>query len=165
MRKSAPPSPKSQHGIRIREALSDRDYHRAYPLILQLLPYLDMGTYTSRAFVARATGYRMFIALLGTEVVGVIGIVPNYNIHDGFVMYIEHIVVDENHREKGYGGMLLDFAEKRTLEEGCTLIQLDTDEGTDTHRIYERHGYVKTGSYYEKTLKRPRGIALPREKK
>jgi GNAT superfamily N-acetyltransferase len=141
---------------KIREALSDRDYHRAYPIILQLIPDLDMGTYTNRAFVARATGYRLFISEIGTSVVGVIGLVPNHNIHDGFVMYIEHIVVDEQYRGQGFGSMLLDFAEQRTIEEGCTLIQLDTDEGTETHRIYERHGYVKTGSYYEKTLKRPR---------
>lgn len=146
--------------VKIREAISDRDYHRAYPLILQLIPDLDMGTYTHRAFVARATGYRLFVAEIEKDVVGVIGLVPNHNIHDGFVMYIEHIVVDEKVRGQGYGSMLLDFAEKRTIEEGCTLIQLDTDEGTETHRIYERHGYVKTGSYYEKALKRPRGPLL-----
>ena len=147
---------KKPSNVKIREALSDRDYHRAYPVIQQLIPDLDMGTYSSRAFVARATGYRMFIAEKDNEVIGVIGTVPNHNIHDGFVMYIEHIVIDETHRGQGYGIMLLDFAEKRTMEEGCTLIQLDTDEGTDTHRIYERHGYVKTGSYYEKALRKPK---------
>lgn len=147
-------SKKPTQKIKIREALSDTDYYRAYPLILQLIPDLDMGTYTRRAFVARATGYRMFIAEIGSDVVGVIGVIPNYNIHDGFVIYIEHIVVDEEYRGLGYGGQLLDFAEKRTLDEGCTLIQLDTDEGTDAHRIYESHGYVKTGDYYEKSLKK-----------
>lgn len=146
---------KKPSSVKIREALSDRDYHRAYPLILQLIPNLDMGTYTQRAFVARATGYRMFIAEKGAEVVGVIGTVPNHNIHDGFVMYIEHIVVDEKHRGYGYGRLLLEFAEQRTLEEGCTLVQLDTDEDSDAHRIYERHGYVRTGKYYEKVLKKP----------
>lgn len=148
---------KPASNVKIREALSDRDYHSAYPLILQLIPELDMETYTKRSFVARATGYRLFVAESGKEVVGIIGLVPNHNIHDGFVMYIEHIVVDEKSRGQGYGGMLLHFAEQRTLEVGCNLIQLDTDEGTETHRIYERHGYVKTGSYYEKSLKRARG--------
>ncbi len=156
---------KKTTSVKIREALSDRDYHRAYPLILQLIPDLDMGTYTRRAFVARATGYRMFIAEKGNEVVGVIGTVPNHNIHDGFVMYIEHIVVDEIHRGLGYGRLLLEFAEARTLEEGCTLIQLDTDEGSDSHRIYEGQGYVRTGKYYEKNLKKRSPVVAPSKSK
>lgn len=41
----------------IREARSDTDYHRAYPIIRQLLPDLDLQTYVTRVFVARATGY------------------------------------------------------------------------------------------------------------
>jgi len=137
----------------IREARSDTDYHEAYPIVRQLIPYLDMQTYARRVFVARATGYRMFIGEIDGEVVGVIGIVPNHNIHDGFVTYIEHVVVDREYRGKGYGKELIHFAEARALEEGCSLIQLDTDtENTGAARLYERSGYVRTGGYYEKEL-------------
>ncbi len=86
--------------LNIREARSDGDYHCAYPIIRQLFPHLDMQTYARRVFVARATGYRMFIAELGAEMVGVIGMMPNHNIHDGFVTYIEHVVVNEAHRAR-----------------------------------------------------------------
>lgn len=146
-------STNTQEKVIIREARSDEDYHQAYPVVRQLIPHLDMQTYARRVFVARATGYRMFMAVLGAKIVGVIGMIPNHNIHDGFVTYIEHVVVDKNCRGKGYGQQLLKFAERRALEEGCYLLQLDTDIGaTDAEKLYEKNGYTRTGSYYEKVL-------------
>ncbi len=91
-------STKTGDNLMVHEARSDADYHRAYPIIRQLIPNLDMQTYAQRVFVARATGYRMFVAEIDNEVIGVIGIVPNHNLHDGYVTYIEHVVIDEKHR-------------------------------------------------------------------
>src|SRR5690606_10485289 len=110
-------------------------------------------TYARRTFVARATGYRMFIGEVADEVVGVIGLIPNHNIHDGFVTYIEHVVVDDEHRGKGFGSALIRFAEDRAIEEGCTLIELDTDIGHDkAEKLYEKSGYTRIGHYYSKEL-------------
>lgn len=141
--------------LTIREARSDADYHSAYPLIRQLFPHLDMQTYARRVFVARATGYRMFMGEVDGDAVGVIGIISNHNIHDGFVTYIEHVVVDENYRGKGYGSQLISFTEQRALEEGCKLIELDTDLGHDkAEKLYEKSGYKQSGHYYYKELEK-----------
>lgn len=141
------------HILTIREARSDADYHAAYPLIRQLFPHLDMQTYARRVFVARATGYRMFVGELAGDVVGVIGTMPNHNLHDGFVTYIEHVVVDQRYRGQGFGSQLIAFAEQRALEEGCKLIELDTDLGNDkAAKLYEKSGYKQSGHYYYKEL-------------
>ena len=142
----------THEALTIREARSDTDYHRAYPIIRQLIPQLDMQTYARRVFVARATGYRMFIGEVGEELVGVIGMLPNHNIHDGFVTYIEHVVVDKKHRGKGYDLLLIQFAEDRALEDGCNLVQLDTEEGALVDNLYLKNGYKRTGSYFSKDL-------------
>ena len=137
----------------VREARSDADYHRAYPIIHQLFPHLDMQTYARPVFVARSTGYHMFVPPTGKEVVGVIGIMPNHNIHDGFVTYIEHVVVDKGHRGQGYGAQLITFAESRAMEEGCKLLELDTDIGAeDAERLYQRNGFYRSGSYFSKSI-------------
>lgn len=137
----------------LREARSDSDYHKAFPILRQLFTYLDMQTYAQRVFVARATGYRMFMAEVADEIVGIIGIVPNYNLHDGYVTYIEHVVIDSKHRGKGYGTELIKFAEQRAREEGCRLIELDTDIGHDTaERLYQKNGYICVGKYHQKEL-------------
>lgn len=139
--------------ISIREARSDSDYHKAYPIIHQLFPWLDMQTYAQRVFVARATGYRMFIGEIDNHIVGVIGVIANHNIHDGFVTYIEHVVIDESARGQGYGSQLIKFVEERAIEEGCYLIELDTDVGADkAEALYEKSGFVRTGKYYSKDL-------------
>lgn len=139
--------------ITIREARSDADYHRAFPIIQQLLPHLDMQTYAQRIFVARATGYRVFVAELGHEMVGMIGLISNHNLHDGFTTYIEHVVVDQKHHGKGYGTKLIKFAESRAREEGCKLIELDTDIGADqAEGLYMKNGYVVVGKYYQKNI-------------
>ncbi len=137
----------------IREARSDQDYHRAYPIVRQLLPDLDMQLYATRGFVARATGYRMFVAELRGEFVGVIGIVPTYNLHDGFSLYIEHVIVDKAHRGKGYGSRLIMFAEAMAKEEGCSIVELDSDfEFAEAQKLYERIGYQRYGYCYSKEL-------------
>lgn len=138
----------------IREARSDADYHLAYPIIRQLFPQLDMQTYARRVFVARATGYRMFMGEVGKQLVGLIGVIANHNLHDGFVTYIEHVVVDKKFRGHGYGSHLIKFAEDRALEEGCRLIELDTDIGAESAtKLYENSGYKKSGDYYYKRLR------------
>lgn len=145
----------TENGLTVREARSDADYHKAFPIVRQLFPHLDMQTYARRVFVARATGYRMFVAEIKNEVVGIIGMMPTHNIHDGFVAYIEHVVVDQKYRGKGYGTQLIKFAENRALEEGCKLIELDTDIGAEhAERLYEKNGYVRSGSYYYKNIDR-----------
>jgi len=149
------PRKKPKATLRIREARSDADYHKAYPVIRQLFPHLDMQTYARRVFVARATGYRMFFGLVNDQVVGVIGLMPTHNLHDGYVTYIEHVVVDKKHRGHGYGSELIAFAEERALEEGCNLIELDTDTGAErAAKLYEESGYQRSGYYYYKNLER-----------
>lgn len=142
-----------QKPLCIREARSDTDYHRAYPIIRQLLPDLDLQTYVTRVFVARATGYRLFVGEVGEEIVGVVGIVPSHNLHDGFALYIEHVIVDSAHRGQGYGSALIGFAETRAKEEGCRLVELDSDfEFADAHRLYEDLGYQRYGYCYMRPL-------------
>lgn len=139
--------------LTIREARSNEDYYMAYPVLLQLIPDIDMQTYAQRVFVARATGYHMFIAALDDDVVGVIGMIHNHNLHDGFVTYIEQIVIDEDHRGKGLGALLLQFAENRAKEDGCDLIELDTDLGEeDAESFYEKNGYEFVGKFHSKDL-------------
>lgn len=138
----------------VREARSDSDYHAAYPIIRQLFPQLDMQTYARRVFVARATGYRMFMGTVDNQIVGVIGVIANHNLHDGFVTYIEHVVVDKKFRGHGYGSELIRFAEDRARAEGCFHIELDTDIGAErAEKLYEKSGYQKSGNYYFKQLR------------
>lgn len=144
---------KAGQKLTIREARSDADYYKAYPVLLQLIPDLDMQTYAQRVFVARATGYRMFVSEIDGDVIGVIGIIHNHNLHDGFVTYIEQVVIDESYRGQGYGALLLQFAESRAKEEGCDQVELDVDTGEGlAEQFYLRNGYKISGQFFYKDL-------------
>ena len=139
--------------IEITEALSEEDYQEAFPIMRQLIPDLDLETYNQRVCVAKATGYKMFIARKDTDVIGVIGVIHSHNLHDGFITFVEEIAVDEKYRGKGYGSKLLAFAENRASEEGCTNIELDV-ESKDKYveDFYLRNGYEISGIYLFKEL-------------
>jgi ribosomal protein S18 acetylase RimI-like enzyme len=149
-------SEKKKEALVIREARSDTDYYAAYPIIRQMFPYLDMQTYSRRMFVARATGYRLFLGEKDNVVVGTIGMTNDHNLHDGFVTYIEYVVVDGKHRGKGYARQLVEFAQERAIEEGCNVIELETNNDMEAEiamRLYEKIGFKKSGYYYCKSLR------------
>ncbi len=134
-----------------KEAQSDEDYGRAYPLLCQLVPGLDLKTYHQRLFAARDAGYRMFIAEIGGKIIGMIGLAPNHNIHDGSSIFIEQTFIDSAHRGCGYGAMLLEFAENYAKEQGFNLVELDLDFNDDAaEEFYLRHGYRASGRYLYK---------------
>ena len=139
--------------ITIDEALSEEDYQQAYPVMKQLIPDLGEDIYNERLFVAKATGYKMFVARLGKDIVGVIGVIHSHNLHDGFITFIEEIAVDEKHQGKGYGSMLLNFAEDRAREEGCNYLELDIeDNNKGVEDFYIRNGYTVSGKYLYKAI-------------
>ena len=62
----------------------------------------------------------------------------------------------------GYGTALIGFAEQRAREEGCKLIQLDTDLGHDAaEKLYAKSGYNYIGKYHQKELDRTGPTAAP----
>ena len=81
--------------------------------------------------------------------------IHNHNLHDGFVTYIEQVVVDKDCRGKGVGSHLLEFAENRAKEEGCDEIELDVDQkdGKQAEDFYMQNGYKLSGKYLYKDLR------------
>ncbi len=62
------------------------------------------------------------------------------------ILYVSTVFVDEAHRGKGYGRLLMEEMEKRAREMGVNIIRLDTFswQGKD---FYEALGYEVVGSY------------------
>ncbi len=61
------------------------------------------------------------------------------------VMYIDILYVDEVHRRKGYGRLLLDKAESKAKSMGGYMAHLDTFDW-QAKDFYERHGYEIFGA-------------------
>ena len=65
------------------------------------------------------------------------------------ILYVSTVFVDEKHRRKGYGKLLIEEMEKRAKDMGINTIRLDTFswQGKD---FYEALNYKVVGSYENK---------------
>jgi len=60
----------------------------------------------------------------------------------GFLGYVDELVVDEKHRGEGIGGMLLERALGLAKEDGCGRVELDSAfHREEAHRFYASHGF------------------------
>jgi GNAT superfamily N-acetyltransferase len=86
--------------------------------------------------------------IVATESESIIGFITfvcyELFVHEGRCMHIESMVIDAQHRGKGIGKKLLQFAEDYAKTNNCKIIELITrnrrkEDGT--HTFYERMGY------------------------
>lgn len=60
----------------------------------------------------------------------------------GFLGYVDELVVEEKRRGEGIGGILLERALELAKEAGCRRVELDSAfHREDAHRFYESHGF------------------------
>ncbi|GAA4848602.1 GNAT family N-acetyltransferase [Paenibacillus vulneris] len=55
------------------------------------------------------------------------------------------LMTHPDYRNKGIGRLLMQTAERRALEEGRTLLVLDTREGDPSNHLYASLGYIQAG--------------------
>ena len=65
--------------------------------------------------------------------------------HGAFVGYIQSVCVAEPLRGKGLGTRLLDFAERRILQETTNVFMCVSSFNTRARALYERLGYTAVG--------------------
>lgn len=71
---------------------------------------------------------------------GVLVLIP-----EGATMLLDNIAVHPESQGRGYGGALLEFAERTASATGCRAIRLYTNEVmTDNLSLYARRGYLET---------------------
>ena len=97
----------------------------------------------------------VIVAVEKTEVVGWIHVFISLRLESDPFAEIGGLVISSEHRNKGIGKMLVNAAEKWARERGLSKIRVRSRlERTDTHRFYERDGYVviKSQNVFEKGL-------------
>ena len=67
--------------------------------------------------------------------------------------WLHDLVVDEPHRDEGYGSTMLSFVEEWAEQRDCTAVALASPlSKTGVHEYYEGHDYERWGSVVEKRL-------------
>jgi GNAT superfamily N-acetyltransferase len=127
----------------------------ALPILRELYPSLDEGRYAALLAEMIDDGYRQFAVRNETaEIVALAGDAFHVNLYYGRHLYLYDLVVKEDARSKGYGGLLMDHVEGIARREGCETAALACgSEREGALRLYERRGYQKPSYAMRKALR------------
>ena len=125
------------------------------PILRQLYPSLDEGRYLALLAEMIDDGYRQFaLRNEAEEIVALAGVAVHVNLYYGRHLYVYDLVVKEDARSKGYGGLLMDHVEGVARREGCETAALACDlEREGALRLYEGRGYQKPSYAMRKALR------------
>jgi GNAT superfamily N-acetyltransferase len=101
-------------------------------------------------------GYHLLVAEVDGEVVGTTVLVILPGLAHGISHWgvVEFMVVDEAHRSRGIGQVLMDRAAEIAQEAGCYKIMLGSNKKrTNAHRFYRKAGYTATHEGFTRYFK------------
>ncbi len=125
----------------------------AYPIMEQLRPHLDEADFLEQIRRQMQSGYRQVAAHLGDEIVGVIGYRFAEDLAWGRTLYVDDLVVDENHRGQGVGEALMKGGEMEAERRDCQTLRLCSGLTREqAHRFYEGIDMDKTSYSFVKKL-------------
>ena len=99
----------------------------------------------------------IIVAELDGKIVGTIELARAYKACFGFFAVVRRFVVNPEHRSKGIGRSLMNYALEETAKMGCNVIELSVDpENERPHKFYESLGFKddRTEIIMVKQLKR-----------
>jgi GNAT superfamily N-acetyltransferase len=141
--------------MEIVELRSAAERTEVLPILRQLYPWLDEGRYAALLAEMIDDEYRQFaVRNEADEVVALAGVAIHVNLYYGRHLYVYDLVVKEEARSKGYGGLLMDHVEDIARREGCQTAALACDlEREGALRLYEGRGYQKPSYAMRKALR------------
>jgi GNAT superfamily N-acetyltransferase len=139
--------------MEVRELLTLEEMTPHLALIQQLYPKLDLDKYSDYLSQMIPRNYRQIAVFDQGECIGLTGYWFNIKLWSGKYIELDNFIVHQDHRSKGVGKLICDFAEQIALERGCTNIVLDAyTTNFKAHRFYYNQGYGAKGFHFVKIL-------------
>ena len=123
-------------------AVSDDQLCKTWPVMQQLRPNLDEGSYIAAVQRMMCESTYQLAAL---ESQGVVRAAAGYRIMEmlycGRILYVDDLSVDAEVRSNGYGRAMLAWLMMRARDEGCAELHLDSGvQRGAAHKFYFREG-------------------------
>jgi len=94
--------------------------------------------------MSKYPGYRLLVAEDNGQVVGttVLAVLPGFAHGTSPFCVVEYVVVDESHRSRGIGKLMMDSVKSIAKEAGCYKIMLTSDIRRErAHKFYKSVGF------------------------
>lgn len=126
----------------------------AFPLIGQI--YKDLSKeefYFATKEMVEMNNFKMIIAVLNGEIVGVAGYFILRMLYCGKYIQISNFVVDEKKRSLGIGKKMMKYIENIGRNLGCHKFVLDSNsQNKSSHSLYFSQGFYIRGFHFMKDL-------------
>lgn len=121
---------------------SDADRERCARLMSSTEPWLTLGrTYESSYALLGDPTREIYVAKVGEELAGFVILL----MQGALVGYIQTICMAPEHRNRGLGRRLIEFAEERIFRESPNVFLCVSSFNTGAERLYLRLGYELIG--------------------
>ena len=142
-----------QAPITVREITTIEEMLRYHSIIQQLSPALCFQDYEELLQLMIPNNYHMAGAYESDVCIGISGYWLGAKLYSGKYIEIDNFVIDEAHRSKGAGKLLLDWMLEEARKFGCKHAMLDAYvENFKAHAFYYREGFIARGFHYLKKL-------------
>jgi GNAT superfamily N-acetyltransferase len=121
------------------------DLQKAFPVIHQLRPHLNLEEFQHLAMLAQAAdGYRLIAREVNGRVISVMGYRILHDLAHGSHLYIDDLVTTADERSRHHGAELLKWAEGECRRLGLTGLRLCAAlTNKEGRKFYEREGWVE----------------------
>jgi GNAT superfamily N-acetyltransferase len=142
----APPAPKEETKPKLREA-KPSDSTRLAELIRLLGHEIGEKSVRKNLKALKKSGETPIVATLGKKIVGLVGVHRMATVHrEAPVGRIPILIVEKCAQRSGIGRALTEAAEQWFRKQGCTMIEVTSnDRLSEAHAFYRHMGYERTG--------------------
>ena len=124
-----------------------------FPLIQQLNPSMTVRQYEDRLMaIVRQGGYFQIVCRdEAGALLGLTGIWLGTQLWCGKYLEVDNFIVDESVRHRGVGKFIMEWVERKALDEKCEMIRLDSYVAAEkAHRFYFARGFKVEGFHMTK---------------
>lgn len=124
------------------------------PLIKQLNKKTPTSLLKSRVLDMSLQNYECVVMYYKNKLVGICGIWYMTRHYIGKSMEVDHVVIDDSYRGKGFGKTFFNWIYKHALSKGCEASELNAYvNNSKGHKFYLNEGYAIKGFHYLKVLR------------
>ena len=140
--------------MNIRSVKTKEDIDKCEGVILELRPHLkDKNIWHAYQLQQKENFELLFIEVDGIAV-AFIGYRTQHLFFSGKTIYIDDLCSLPEHREKGYGGKLLDHVFKIAKEQNCDTVSLDSGHFRyGAHKLYLNKGFKIMAHHFNYSLR------------
>ena len=139
--------------MNIKLALSDSDIQKCWPAVKVLRPHLEEHQFLPMVKEMMLEGYEL--AFIDDD--GIAAAIVGFR-YLQYLFYGKHIYINDlstlpEYRNKGYGGVLLDYVFDYAKQRGIHTVTLDSGyQRSDAHRLYLNKGFTIASHHFVKKL-------------